>query len=78
MGSEMCIRDSFTIVNNVADAAMIAGIPTTAIIVWRKSPAVMPAPVAMPTLVPDVVALATVNSVAGPGIKRSPERSTNR
>ncbi|WP_159458470.1 hypothetical protein [Roseisalinus antarcticus] len=32
----------------------------------------MPAPVAIPTLVPDVVARATVNDVAGPGMNTKP------
>ncbi len=59
--------------NIKADVAIIADMPTAAKIVWIKSPTVMPAPVAMPTLVPLVVALAMVNSVAGPGIKTNPK-----
>jgi hypothetical protein len=58
--------------NRTADVAIIAEIPTTARNVWTISPAVVPAPVAMPTRVPDVMARATVNSVAGPGMKTKP------
>ena len=57
---------------SVADAAMIAEMPTTAMIVWSKLPAVIPAPVAIPTLAPEVVARATVKRVAGAGMKIKP------
>jgi len=41
-------------------------------LVWIKSPAAIPAPVAMPTLVPELTALAMVSNVAGPGMKTKP------
>lgn len=58
--------------NSIAEAAMIAEMPTIAINVWIKSPAAIPTPVAIPALVPELVARATVTSVAGPGMKTKP------
>ncbi|MGY2936818.1 hypothetical protein ACVWZV_005145 [Bradyrhizobium sp. GM5.1] len=51
---------------------MIAERPTIAMVVWTTSPAAIPAPVAMPTLVPELAARAMVRSVAGPGMKTKP------
>ncbi len=56
----------------MADAAMMAEMPTMASTVWIMSPAAMPAPVATPTFVPELVERATVSSVAGPGMKTKP------
>jgi hypothetical protein len=58
--------------NSSAEVAMIAERPTIAIEVWIKSPAAIPAPVAMPTFVPELTARAMVSSVAGPGMKTKP------
>ena len=61
-----------TTLKSVADASMTAEIPMMAKALWIRSPAVIPALVAMPTFVPEVDALATLNRVGGPGMKTKP------
>ncbi|MNE93366.1 hypothetical protein D3C80_1912120 [compost metagenome] len=58
--------------NSTAEVAIIAETPMTAIKVWITSPAATPTPVAKPIFVPELVARATVRSVAGPGINTNP------
>ena len=58
--------------NRKAEARTMAEMPSTASAVWMISPTAMPRPVARPTRVPDVVARATVSTVAGPGMKTKP------
>lgn len=64
--------DVFDDAEEHAEVAMIAEMPTIAMKVWITSPATMPAPVATPTFVPELVARATVSSVAGPGMNTKP------